>query len=79
MPIELPKETSERLQASIRRYLLEQWDQDIGDLKARLLVDFVLKEIGPSLYNLGVGDAQTRIAEMVSELDAVCHEPEMRY
>jgi len=79
MSIELPKETTDALQLSIKRYFLEQWDQEVGDLKAKLLLDFVLKEIGPSLYNHGVADAQARITEMASELDAVCHEPEMHY
>ena len=79
MSIELPKETTDALQLSIKRYFLEQWDQEVGDLKAKLLLDFVLKEIGPSLYNQGVADAQARITEMASELDAVCHEPEMHY
>jgi len=36
--------------ASLRRYFTEELDQDIGDLKASLMLDFILKEIGPSIY-----------------------------
>ena len=76
MAIEFPKETRDRLIASIKRYVDEAFEQDIGDLKAGLLLDFVLKEIGPTIYNRAVSDAQARMSEMVDELDGTCYEPE---
>ena len=79
MAIELKPEMQERMMASIKRYFEEQLDQPIGDLKARLMLDFVLKELAPSIYNLAVDDAQVRIGEMVSEIDAICFETEFRY
>jgi len=56
--------------------VLEHWDQEIGDLKAKLLLDFVLREIGPAIYNQAVSDAQAFMSEMVAELDGTCFEPE---
>ncbi len=50
MAITLSPETTKQLHASIRRYVAENLDQDIGDLKASLLLDFCLKEIGPVTY-----------------------------
>jgi uncharacterized protein (DUF2164 family) len=79
VPIEFDKEQRDVLIASIKRYFTEMMDQDIGDLKAALWLDFALKEIGPAIYNLAVGDAQARISEMVSELDSTCYEPESGY
>ncbi len=79
MAIELPKESKERLIASIKRYFEESLEQEIGDLKASLLLDFALKEIGPSVYNQAVADAQARMAEMVNEIDGTCYEPEFGY
>ena len=79
MAIELPKDTRKSLIASIKRYFTEKLDQDIGDLKACLLLDYVLKEIGPTIYNRAVADAQARIQEIVSELDGTCFEPESTY
>jgi uncharacterized protein (DUF2164 family) len=77
--IELPKETKERLIASIKRYFEEFLEQEVGDLKASLLLDFILKETGPSVYNQAIADAQARMSEMVDEIDGACYEPEFGY
>jgi uncharacterized protein (DUF2164 family) len=77
--IELDKATRERLIASIQRYFTEHLEQDIGHLKASLLLDFALKEVGPSVYNLAVGDAQTAVQQMVSEIDGTCFEREFGF
>ncbi len=79
MAIELPNETKEQLLSSIVRFFEERFEQEIGDLKSSLLLDYVLKEIGPSIYNTGVADAQARMSEMVDEIDATCYEPEFAY
>lgn len=65
--------------ASIRRYFAEQLDQELGELPARLLLEFVLKEIGPSVYNAAVADAQAWMRERVSDLEGVCYAPEFSY
>ncbi len=57
MPIELPKETKDRPTASINRHFEGALEQETGDLKASLLLGFVLKEIGPSVYSPAVGEA----------------------
>ncbi len=77
--MELPKEIHDRMIASVKRYAREALDLDIGDLKAALLLQFIQKEIGPSIYNQAVADAQARMQEMVSEIDGTCYEPEFGY
>ena len=79
MTIELRPEMKDALLSSIKRYFAEHWEQDVGDLKASLLLKYVLDEIGPTIYNRGVADAQARMAEMVDEIDGVCYEPELGF
>jgi uncharacterized protein (DUF2164 family) len=79
MTIRIARETEQRMIASIKRYFEENSDDDIGDLKASLLLDFVLREIGPSIYNQAIGDAQAHLHEKVSDLDGSCHQPEFGY
>jgi uncharacterized protein (DUF2164 family) len=79
MTIKLKLETQARFIASIQRYFAESLDEDIGDLKASLLLEFVLKEIGPSIYNGAVADAQARIQDAASELDSACYEADPGY
>lgn len=57
--------------ASIRRHFTEELDQDIGDLKATLVLDFFLAELGPTVYNMGVADVRAFFAERTEDLGAL--------
>lgn len=79
MTIKLNRETEERLIASIQRYFDVNMDESLGDLKARLLLDFCVKELGPSIYNQAIIDAQSAMQDKVAELDVTCYEAEFGY
>jgi uncharacterized protein (DUF2164 family) len=74
MAIKLPPETTKKVLAAIKRYAAENLDEEIGDLKAGLLLEFCLKEIGPPIYNQAIADAQAYFADRVADLEGVCHE-----
>jgi uncharacterized protein (DUF2164 family) len=76
MNIELPRPARERAVASIERYLRENFDEPIGNIQAAALLNFLLAEIGPSIYNLAIADAQQRLMVRVGELDIDCHAEE---
>ena len=79
MAITLPPETTKQLVASLKRYVAENLDEQIGDLKAGMLLDFCLAEIGSVVYNQAIGDAQKYFHERTTDLDAICHQPEFTY
>jgi uncharacterized protein (DUF2164 family) len=79
MPIALDPETTKRLRASIQRYFREELEQEIGDLKAGLVLDYCLKEIGPCVYNQAISDAQAYFAARAADLEGVCYEREFGY
>lgn len=79
MSITLTKEKEKQLIGSIRKYFEENMDDEIGDLKAALLLEFILKEIGPTIYNQAILDAQAVIAEKVNDLENSCYQPEFMY
>jgi uncharacterized protein (DUF2164 family) len=79
MPITLTRETKKALLPSIKRYMLEELDQEIGDLKADLLLDYILKEIGPAIYNRAIADAQAYFQKSLTDLEGFCFEKEMPY
>ena len=58
MPIALPPDTRTQLVASLKRYAAANLEEEIGDLKAGLLLDFCLAEIGAVVYNQAIADAQ---------------------
>lgn len=57
--------------ASIRRHVQEELEKDVGDLKASLVLDFFLAELGPSVYNMGVADAKAFFADRTEDLNAL--------
>lgn len=79
MAIELSNDAKQQAIASIRRYVEENLDQDIGDLKADLLLEFFLKEIGPTVHNAAIEQAQTYLRDRLVDLEAVADEVEFGY
>ena len=79
MAIRISPEARKQLLVSIKRYAAENLDQDIGDLKAGLLLDYCVKEIGPPVYNQAIADAQSYFTGRVADLEGVCHEDELTY
>ena len=79
MAITLSPETERRLQASIKRFFAEKLDDDIGDLKTRLVLDYCLREVGPIVYNQAIADAQAWMQGKVADLDGSRFEPELTY
>ena len=76
--IELEKREREQALASIKRYFEEELEP-IGDLPAGLLLNFLLEEIGPVIYNRAVADAQARMASRVSDLNGELFSDEFQY
>ena len=77
--MDLQKDTERYLLDSIKRFAAENLDAEIGDLKASMFLEFVVKEIGPSIYNQAIADAQTYFQEKVTDLGGVRYEPEFDY
>lgn len=79
MTIELGKEARAQAIASIERYFRENMDEPIGNIAAGALLGFFLEEIGPSIYNQAVSDAQEKLLTRAQELDIEVHEEEFQY
>ncbi|MBA5686604.1 DUF2164 domain-containing protein [Rugamonas apoptosis] len=79
MTIKLNKDVEQRLLSSIQRYCAENMDEEVGELKARLLLDYCLREIGPSVYNQAILDAQSAMQERIADIETVCYETEFSY
>jgi uncharacterized protein (DUF2164 family) len=74
--IEIPDDARKRAMASIKRFFAEEIDQEIGDLKATLVLDYFLKELGPTVYNKAIADARAFFEARVVDLDSVCYQNE---
>jgi len=77
--IELEQKNEEYLLKSIRQFFDEELEEEIGDLRARAVLEFCLREICPSVYNQAISDAQETLQVAVLDLSGVRYEPEFDY
>ncbi len=77
--IELNKVARADAIASLRRYAEENFAEPLGELPTNLLLDFILEEIGPSIYNKAISDAQTRLQLRLADLHGELFAKEFAY
>ena len=68
--ISLKKEQKERAAGELRGYSDRERGEQFGELAATLLLDFLVKRLGPMFYNCGVADAQLALRNAADSLDA---------
>jgi uncharacterized protein (DUF2164 family) len=79
MTIELDKADRKQAIESIERYFRDELDQKVGNIQAGALLNFLVEEIGPLIYNRAIAEAQERMLMRVQELDVEIHEDPFRY
>lgn len=79
MAIEISKKNRIEIIASIQRYFEENMEEKIGNMTAAALLDFLLEELGPLVYNKAVSDVQERLQSRVMEVDIEVHKDEFQY
>jgi len=79
MPIHLTPDQRKKAVQSIGRFLDEELEQDIGEMQAGFLLNFILTEIAPIAYNQGVSDARRFIEDKLQDLSGTCFEHEFSY
>ncbi len=75
-PLALPEQARTQAVAALRHYIAENLDQEVGDLKATLLLEFVVSEFGPTIYNQAIADARAFLDERIADMASVCFHPE---
>jgi uncharacterized protein (DUF2164 family) len=79
LTIELSKQERTDAIASLRRYFDENFTEPIGDLPAGLLLNFIVEEIAPAIYNRAVADAQARMQLRISDVSGELYVDEFQY
>ena len=74
--IRLSPERRATLVAAIQRHADEAWDEPLSAFRAEGLLDFLLRELGPAVYNQGVRDACAAMQGKLADLEGEVYEPE---
>jgi len=66
--VTLDKENREKLISEIQEYFLEERDEELGNLAAGFILDFIIENIAPTFYNQGIKDSIKYMNERVEDL-----------
>jgi uncharacterized protein (DUF2164 family) len=67
-PVKVTKEQRNDMVSEIKGYFLKEREEEIGDLAAGLMVDFILEKLAPAFYNQGVFDAHKYMQDASEDL-----------
>jgi len=70
-PIELTKEQRENMISEIKSYFSTEREEDLGDLAAGFILDFIMEKIASEFYNQGVYDSYKYMKESAEDLLAI--------
>ena len=79
MAITLTDDAKKRSIASLTRFCGAEFDLELSQIQAAALLDFVLKEIAPSVYNGAIADARAFLGDRLGDMEATCFEGEFTY
>lgn len=76
MRIRLSDDRRKALLDAIRRWVRDEWDEELSDFRAEALLDFFVAELGPPVYNQGVRDASAYVEAKLADIEGEIFEPE---
>ncbi|KIL35676.1 hypothetical protein SD71_12330 [Cohnella kolymensis] len=77
IPIKLPKEQKDEIIRGVIAHFESDRGETIGELAAEQLVDLMIKEIGPYIYNKAIEDSRQTILQKTSELEEELYAPNL--
>lgn len=67
--IKLPREEKIEIINDVKAYFEEERSETIGDLAAEQLIDYMITQLGPYIYNKALTDARTLINEKMNQIE----------
>ncbi|RAP27023.1 hypothetical protein C2W64_01169 [Brevibacillus laterosporus] len=67
--VKIPNEKKEMIVENIQRFFEEEDMEKIGRFQAERLINQMIKELGPYVYNQAIGDARKLVLDKLSNLE----------
>lgn len=74
--LKLPREYKEQMIKRVQDFFYEERSEEIGQLSAEIILDYMIKEIGPIIYNQAIKDAIKTVGERMVSLEDDLHSME---
>ena len=65
---QLSKDERNEMILEIKTYFFNEREEELGDLAAGLILDFIIEKLGPKFYNIGVNDSYRYMSERIDDL-----------
>ena len=65
----MKKEDREKIVRNIQGYFLDERDEEIGNLAAEDILQFVINEVGPYIYNNALNEARKVVGERMLSIE----------
>jgi uncharacterized protein (DUF2164 family) len=69
MFLKIPKEQKMQIIGNIQQYFREEREEEISDLAAEFLMDFMIRQISPFVYNQAIEDAQSIVDQKMASIE----------
>ncbi|OPY34483.1 MAG: hypothetical protein A4E32_00210 [Methanomassiliicoccales archaeon PtaU1.Bin124] len=66
--IKVPKEKKDEMVAKIKEFYRHERGEEISELASNILLSFIIEELAPEFYNIGVEDSYRYMGERVEDL-----------
>ncbi len=66
--IKVTKEKRDDMIRAIKSYFLKEREEELGDLAAGLILDFIIEELAPEFYNQGIYDSYKYMNDTIEDL-----------
>jgi uncharacterized protein (DUF2164 family) len=76
MRIRLSDERRRLVLESLRSFYGREFDEDLSGFRAERILEFMMKAMGPPLYNQAVADARAYMQAKLEDIDGELYEPE---
>jgi uncharacterized protein (DUF2164 family) len=67
--LKIPREHKALLVSKIRSYFETERSEKIGELAAENLLEFMIKQLGPIIYNQAIHDARTVVMQQMERME----------
>ncbi len=76
MRIKLTDERRGQLIESIQQFAIDRFDWELSEYQSQQMLDFLVEELGPPVYNQAIRDAHNFFQEKLLDLEGDFYEPE---
>lgn len=69
LTLKIPKEHKLQIAIKVQEYFYTEFNEEIGQLAAENLLDFMLSELSPYIYNQAIKDARNVIEQKMVSIE----------